>query len=212
MAGYIGNLALFFSLIFNGFLIFSLIKGIRNNDFKNSKIINFFNNSIFYLLLISFLTLIYCFIVSDFSNVAVYQNSHTTKPLIYKISGAWGNHEGSMVLFILILSLFSFVFARTKVSEKLKFYTVFFQSILILIFLIFLIFTSNPFDQMDPKPSQGLGLNPILQDPLLAIHPPFLYFGYVGFSLVFSFRCSQPSLLIHRHWWFRYYLWIRLRL
>ena len=152
MAGYIGNLALFFSLIFNGFLIFSLIKGIRNNDFKNSKIINFFNNSIFYLLLISFLTLIYCFVVSDFSNVAVYQNSHTTKPLIYKISGAWGNHEGSMVLFILILSLFSFVFARTKVSEKLKFYTVFFQSILILIFLIFLIFTSNPFDQMDPKP------------------------------------------------------------
>ncbi len=127
MAGYIGNLALFFSLIFNGFLIFSLIKGIRNNDFKNSKIINFFNNSIFFLLLISFLTLIYCFIVSDFSNVAVYQNSHTTKPLIYKISGAWGNHEGSMVLFILILSLFSFVFARTKVSEKLKFYTVFFS-------------------------------------------------------------------------------------
>ena len=187
MAGYIGNLALFFSLIFNGFLIFSLIKGIRNNDFKNSKIINFFNNSIFFLLLISFLTLIYCFIVSDFSNVAVYQNSHTTKPLIYKISGAWGNHEGSMVLFILILSLFSFVFARTKVSEKLKFYTVFFQSILILIFLIL---TSNPFDQMDPKPSQGLGLNPILQDPLLAIHPPFLYFGYVGFSLVFSFALA----------------------
>jgi cytochrome c-type biogenesis protein CcmF len=190
MAGYIGNLALFFSLIFNVFLIFSLIKGIRNNNFKNSKTINFFNNSIFFLLLISFLTLVYCFIVSDFSNVAVYQNSHTTKPLIYKISGAWGNHEGSMVLFILILSLFSFVFARAKVSEKLKFYTVFFQAILILIFLIFLILTSNPFDQMDPKPLQGLGLNPILQDPLLAIHPPFLYFGYVGFSLVFSFALA----------------------
>jgi cytochrome c-type biogenesis protein CcmF len=95
-----------------------------------------------------------------------------------------------MVLFILILSLFSFVFARTKVSEKLKFYTVFFQAILILIFLIFLILTSNPFDQIDPKPSQGLGLNPILQDPLLAIHPPFLYFGYVGFSLVFSFALA----------------------
>jgi len=105
MAGYIGNLALFFSLIFNGFLIFSLIKGIRN-DFKNSKTINFFNNSIFFLLLISFLTLIYCFIVSDFSNVAVYQNSHTTKPLIYKISGAWGNHEGSCLLLELVLDLF----------------------------------------------------------------------------------------------------------
>jgi len=84
MAGYIGNLALFLSLIFNCFLIYSFINGIRNN-FKNSKTINFFNNSIFFLLLISFLTLIYCFIVSDFSNVAVYQNSHTTKPLIYKI-------------------------------------------------------------------------------------------------------------------------------
>ena len=187
MAGYIGNLALFFSLIFNGFLIFLLITRIRNNNFKNLKTINFFNNSIFFLLLISFLTLIYCFIVSDFSNVAVYQNSHTTKPLIYKISGAWGNHEGSMVLFILILSLFSFAFVRTKVSEKLKFYTVFFQAILILIFLIL---TSNPFDRMDPKPLQGLGLNPILQDPLLAIHPPFLYFGYVGFSLVFSFALA----------------------
>jgi cytochrome c-type biogenesis protein CcmF len=122
--------------------------------------------------------------------VAVYKNSHTTKPLIYKISGAWGNHEGSMVLFILILSLFSFIFVRTTIDDKLKFYTVFFQSILIFIFLIFLIFTSNPFDQIDPKPLQGFGLNPILQDPLLAIHPPFLYFGYVGFSLVFSFALA----------------------
>jgi cytochrome c-type biogenesis protein CcmF len=190
MAGYIGNLTLFLSLIFNGFLIFSLIKGIKNNNFKELKTISFFNDSIFFLLLISFLILIYCFIVSDFSNVAVYQNSHTAKPLIYKISGAWGNHEGSMVLFILILSLFSFVFFRTKVIEKLKFYTVFFQAILILIFLIFLILTSNPFDQIVPKPLQGLGLNPILQDPLLAIHPPFLYFGYVGFSLVFSFALA----------------------
>ena len=190
MAGYIGNLTLFLSLIFNGFLIFSLIKGIKNNNFRELKTISFFNDSIFFLLLISFLILIYCFIVSDFSNVAVYQNSHTAKPLIYKISGAWGNHEGSMVLFILILSLFSFVFFRTKVIEKLKFYTVFFQAILILIFLIFLILTSNPFDQIVPKPLQGLGLNPILQDPLLAIHPPFLYFGYVGFSLVFSFALA----------------------
>jgi len=143
MAGYIGNLALFFSLIFNVFLIFLLAKGIRNNNFKNLKTINFFNNSIFLLLLISFLTLIYCFIVSDFSNVAVYQNSHTTKPLIYKISGTWGNHEGSMVLFILILSLFSFAFFRAKVSEKLRVYTVFFQAILILIFLFVLSGHSN---------------------------------------------------------------------
>lgn len=188
--GYIGNLALFLSLIFNVFLIFSSIKIIKNNNLINFKKINFLNNSIFYLLLISFLILIYCFTTSDFSNVAVYKNSHTEKPLIYKISGAWGNHEGSMVLFILILSFFSFIFFRSKVSEQLRFYTIFFQAILISIFLIFLIFTSNPFDQIDPKPLQGLGLNPILQDPLLAIHPPFLYFGYVGFSLVFSFTLA----------------------
>jgi cytochrome c-type biogenesis protein CcmF len=190
MAGTIGNLALFFSVLFNVLLIVYLVKRIKNNDFKNLKIINFFNDSIFFLLLISFTILVYCFVISDFSNVAVYKNSHTTKPLIYKISGAWGNHEGSMVLFILILSLFSFIFVRTTIDEKLKFYTVFFQSILIFIFLIFLILTSNPFDQIDPKPLQGLGLNPILQDPLLAIHPPFLYFGYVGFSLVFSFALA----------------------
>ncbi|NDG20894.1 MAG: heme lyase CcmF/NrfE family subunit, partial [Proteobacteria bacterium] len=190
MAGAIGNLALFFSALFNVLLIVYLVKRIKNNDFKNLKIINFFNDSIFFLLLISFTILVYCFVISDFSNVAVYKNSHTTKPLIYKISGAWGNHEGSMVLFILILSLFSFIFARTTIDDKLKFYTVFFQSILIFIFLIFLILTSNPFDQIDPKPLQGLGLNPILQDPLLAIHPPFLYFGYVGFSLVFSFALA----------------------
>ncbi len=102
MAGAIGNLALFFSALFNVLLIVYLVKRIKNNDFKNLKIINFFNDSIFFLLLISFTILVYCFVISDFSNVAVYKNSHTTKPLIYKISGAWGNHEGSMVLFILI--------------------------------------------------------------------------------------------------------------
>ncbi len=127
MAGAIGNLALFFSALFNVLLIVYLVKRIKNNDFKNLKIINFFNDSIFFLLLISFIILVYCFVISDFSNVAVYKNSHTTKPLIYKISGAWGNHEGSMVLFILILSLFSFIFARTTIDDKLKFYTVFFQ-------------------------------------------------------------------------------------
>ena len=190
MPGSIGNLSLILSLVLNIYLIFSLILKIRNKIFKDLKKIKFVNNSIFILLLISFLSLIYCFVISDFSNVAVYQNSHTAKPLLYKISGAWGNHEGSMVLFVLVLSLFSFLFSNSKVNDELKIYTIFFQSILILIFLIFLIVTSNPFDQIDPKPSQGLGLNPILQDPLLAIHPPFLYFGYVGFSLVFSFALA----------------------
>ena len=190
MLGSIGSLSLIFCFILNVYLILYLIIKIRNKNFKDLKKIKFVNNTIFILLLISFLILIYCFVISDFSNVAVYQNSHTAKPLLYKISGVWGNHEGSMVLFILVLSLFSFLFSNSKVNDELKIYTIFFQSILILIFLIFLIVTSNPFDQIDPKPSQGLGLNPILQDPLLAIHPPFLYFGYVGFSLVFSFALA----------------------
>ena len=190
MLGSIGSLSLIFCFILNVYLILYLIIKIRNKNFKDLKKIKFVNNTIFILLLISFLILIYCFVISDFSNVAVYQNSHTAKPLLYKISGVWGNHEGCMVLFILVLSLFSFLFSNSKVNDELKIYTIFFQSILILIFLIFLIVTSNPFDQIDPKPSQGLGLNPILQDPLLAIHPPFLYFGYVGFSLVFSFALA----------------------
>ena len=190
MLGSIGSLSLILCFILNVYLILYLIIKIRNKNFKDLKKIKFVNNTILILLLISFLILIYCFVISDFSNVAVYQNSHTAKPLLYKISGVWGNHEGSMVLFILVLSLFSFLFSNSKVNDELKIYTIFFQSILILIFLIFLIVTSNPFDQIDPKPSQGLGLNPILQDPLLAIHPPFLYFGYVGFSLVFSFALA----------------------
>jgi cytochrome c-type biogenesis protein CcmF len=189
-AGGVGNLALILCSIINIYLIFSLTTKIRNKSFENLEKIKFINNIIFFLLLTSFLTLIYCFVISDFANVAVYQNSHTTKPILYKISGSWGNHEGSMVLFVLILSLFSFLFSNTKVNDQLKIYTIFFQSLLIFIFLVFLIFTSNPFDQIDPKPLQGLGLNPILQDPLLVIHPPFLYFGYVGFSLVFSFALA----------------------
>ncbi len=126
-AGSIGNLALIVCIILNIYLIFSLTTKIRKKNFKDLKKIKFINNSIFILLLVSFLTLIYCFVISDFANVAVYQNSHTTKPLLYKISGAWGNHEGSMVLFVLILSLFSFLFSNSKVNEELKIYTIFFS-------------------------------------------------------------------------------------
>ena len=141
--------------------------------------------------------------MSDFSIISVYENSHTDKPLFYKISGTWGNHEGSMLLLILVISLYGILFLLNSknISDSLRATTIFFQSIIQLIFLSFLIFTSNPFSKIIPIPSQGLGLNPILQDPLLAIHPPFLYLGYVGFSLVFSLLLAALVLKQYNSRW-----------
>ena len=128
------------------------------------------------------------FVSSDFSNITVYNNSHTEKPFFYKISGVWGNHEGSLLLWLLVLVLFLFLFIldTKNYDNKYKLLTVIFQEIIILGFLLFIIITSNPFDYIFPVPLEGLGLNPILQDPALAIHPPILYIGYVGTSLIFS--------------------------
>ena len=138
--------------------------------------------------MISFLGLVTSFINSDFSNETVFNHSHTTKPLFYKISGTWGNHEGSLLLWLLVLTLFIFVFLlRSKNQPKqYKILTLLFQQIIIVGFFIFLIQTSNPFNHVFPVPKEGLGLNPILQDPALAIHPPILYLGYVGTSIIFS--------------------------
>ena len=140
-------------------------------------------------------TLITAFIISDFSVSNVYQNSHSTKPLFYKISGAWGNHEGSLLLWINVLVFFSFFFFTfNKNSEKnYRLITLIIQNVLILGFLFFLILNSNPFSPIVPKPFEGLGLNPILQDPALAIHPPLLYVGFVGSSIYFS--AAMSSLL-----------------
>ena len=128
------------------------------------------------------------FVSSDFSNITVYNNSHTEKPFFYKISGVWGNHEGSLLLWLLVLVLFLFLFIldTKNYDNKYKLLTVIFQEIIILGFLLFIIITSNPFDYIFPAPLEGLGLNQILQDPALAIHPPILYIGYVGTSLIFS--------------------------
>ena len=135
-------------------------------------------------------------VISDFSNETVFNNSHTTKPLLYKISGTWGNHEGSLLLWLLVLTLFILLFLiRTKnQSIKYKILTLVFQQIIIFGFFIFLIKTSNPFNYLFPTPVEGLGLNPILQDPALAIHPPILYLGYVGSSIIFSSVLAATSL------------------
>ena len=170
-------------------LIASLVQ-IKISYSKSSlEYINYFNLSLLQLLccVISFIILIYIFVISDFNFLLVYLNSHTEKPLIYKFSGAWGNHEGSLLMWILILTIFNFLFALiSKANISLKEITVGIQSFLISGFLLFLLFTSNPFTLLQETPTEGLGLNPILQDPFLAIHPPVLYLGYVGFSLIFS--------------------------
>jgi len=135
-----------------------------------------------------FFTLIIGFINSDFSIINVYENSHTSKPFFYKIAGTWGNHEGSLLLWINILVIFSYlflVFNHTH-DKKFRLYTLICQNILILGFLFFLLLNSNPFNSIHPIPIEGLGLNPILQDPALAIHPPLLYVGFVGCSIYFS--------------------------
>jgi cytochrome c-type biogenesis protein CcmF len=135
----------------------------------------------------AFFCLIYCYIISDFSVLNVFYNSHTSKPLIYRISGAWGNHEGSMMLWLSAIAFFSVLFSYfAKGDEKIISYTLAVQGILSAIFVSFVIFTSSPFVRLFPAPTNGLGLNPILQDIGLAMHPPMLYMGYVGFSIAFS--------------------------
>ena len=145
---------------------------------------------------ISFFGLIFSFINSDFSNETVFNHSHTTKPLFYKISGTWGNHEGSLLLWLLVLTLFIFLFLLKSKNQpkKYRILTLLFQQIIIIGFFIFLLKTSSPFNYIFPIPKEGLGLNPILQDPALAIHPPILYLGYVGSSIIFSSTLAATCL------------------
>jgi len=148
--------------------------------------------AVFACLSFAFLALTVAYVTSDFSVLNVVQNSHSTKPMIYKISGVWGNHEGSMLLWILILTLFGAVvaLARNTVPIKLQANTLAVQGLVTVAFLLFILITSNPFTRIVPAPAEGQDLNPLLQDPGLAIHPPLLYIGYVGFSISFAFACA----------------------
>ncbi len=146
----------------------------------------------FLFVIIAFCSLTHAYVTSDFSVANVAQNSHTLKPLLYKISGVWGNHEGSMVLWVAILALFGLAVAEfgTGLPPTLRARVLSIQGLIGVAFLAFILFTSNPFLRLDPAPLEGNGLNPILQDPGLAFHPPFLYLGYVGFSMAFSFAVA----------------------
>jgi cytochrome c-type biogenesis protein CcmF len=191
----IGYYSLVFGLCASLPIFFFAIKNFKNDEILDSKIIGFSFIQLI-LVVVSFLGLIISFVISDFSNETVYNNSHTTKPLFYKISGTWGNHEGSLLLWLLVLSLFIFIFLlkSKKLLKNYRILTVLFQQVIIIGFFIFLLDSSNPFNHVFPTPTEGLGLNPILQDPALAIHPPMLYLGYVGSSIIFSSVLAATSL------------------
>lgn len=140
----------------------------------------------FIFIVSALLCLIYSYVVSDFTVLNVVYNSHSSKPLLYKIVGSWGNHEGSMLLWISSVTFFSAAFALFVTPNKTTFLTLSLQAILNCFFISFTIFSCNPFNRVFPPPLDGLGLNPILQDIGLALHPPLLYLGYVGFSLAYS--------------------------
>ncbi|MFV3075072.1 heme lyase CcmF/NrfE family subunit [Niveispirillum fermenti] len=141
---------------------------------------------------IAFLALMQAYVVSDFSVLNVVENSHSLKPMLYKVSGVWGNHEGSMLLWVLMLALFGAAVASfgRNIPPTLKARVLGVQGLIGLGFLLFMLLTSNPFVRIDPAPLDGNDLNPLLQDPGLAFHPPFLYLGYVGFSVAFSFAVA----------------------
>ncbi|HFD16404.1 MAG TPA: heme lyase CcmF/NrfE family subunit, partial [Rhodospirillales bacterium] len=145
-------------------------------------------------LLVSFAlaALVQAYVTSDFSVRNVFENSHSSKPLFYKITGTWGNHEGSLVLWVWILTLFGAgvaVFGR-RLPPRFMARVLAVQGLISVGFLSFMLLTSNAFLRLDPAPADGRGLNPILQDPGLALHPPFLYLGYVGFSTAYSFAMA----------------------
>jgi cytochrome c-type biogenesis protein CcmF len=186
----LGNLALWLSLFFACFQLYTLRK-------KNKpKLISISVKGLLISTIISFFLLMYLHIISDFSVINVFQNSHTTKPLFYKITAVWGNHEGSMLLWILVLTIFNYFIFKLYNENNFIFVskTLEVQSFISIGFILFTIITSNPFETMYPIPANGLGFNPILQDPALAIHPPLLYIGYVGLSATFSISVATLSL------------------
>ena len=188
MLSNIGNFLLFLNVLLSLLIIYNSYNCLKTSDnliFKNIYQLSVIQST---SILICFFTLVAAFLVSDFSLINVYQNSHSLKPDFYKISGTWGNHEGSLLLWVIILTIFSFLFLllNKKHPKDYRAYTLIIQNLLILGFLFFILFNSNPFSVISPVPKEGLGLNPILQDPALAIHPPLLYVGFVGSSIYFS--------------------------
>ena len=193
MLSNLGNFLLFLNVLLSILIIYNSYTCLKISNkliFKSIYQLSIFQST---SILICFFTLIAAFLISDFSLINVYQNSHSLKPVFYKISGTWGNHEGSLLLWVIILILFSFLFLvfNKNHPKSYRLVTLIIQNLLILGFLFFILFNSNPFSVVSPVPKEGLGLNPILQDPALAIHPPLLYVGFVGSSIYFSAAMSS---------------------
>ena len=189
MIAELGLIFLILSIIFSlSHCLYPSLKSILSINLINIKILpKKISNLVFVTTLLSFCCLTYCFIISDFSLLITSQNSNSQLPLIYKITGVWGNHEGSMLLWLLVMTFFGFLFARHEIKNiELKNNVLLIQSALCFLIGLFIIFTSNPFERIYPPAIEGKDLNPLLQDPGLAIHPPFLYLGYVGTSIVYS--------------------------
>ncbi len=191
MIAFIGNLLLWAAII-SCILSILYSRIYSKNPIRSIRYTSLFGVSQFLIIFFSYILLTYAFIISDFSILTVWKNSELDMPLVYKITGVWGNHEGSMLLWVLILCLFGFfvIVFDTKLPRNILRNVIFVQSTITLAFLLFIVFTSNPFIFQNPVPQDGFGLNTLLQDPGLIIHPPLLYIGYVGYSIVFSFAIA----------------------
>ena len=202
MTGELGQAALCFALALSLVMAAAGLIGSRAGANEARAIAHGATMGMLVFVLLAFGTLTYAFIVSDFSIADVADNSHTLKPLVYKISGVWGNHEGSMLLWVLVLSLYAGAVAMLeRGGARLTSAALGIQGLLAAAFLLFILFTSNPFLRIDPAPFEGAGLNPLLQDPGLAMHPPMLYAGYVGLSASFSYAAA--ALIVGEEGWAR---------
>ncbi len=188
----IGHFALILALAVSLLQMALPLLGVRAGDVALMRIADRAAGLQFLLVGIAFGCLAASYLGSDFSVRNVYENSHSLKPMIYKLSGVWGNHEGSLLLWVLILSLSGAAVAAfgQGIPDRLRSLTLSVQASVAIAFLLFMVLTSNPFDRLLPAPFEGRDLNPLLQDPGLAIHPPLLYVGYVGLSIAFSFAVA----------------------
>ena len=202
MTGELGQLALCFALALSLVMAGGGLAGARAHAATARSVAHGATMGMLVFVALAFATLTYAFVSSDFSIAVVANNSHTMKPLIYKISGVWGNHEGSMLLWVMVLSLYAALVAGLgRGGERLTSAALGVQGLLAAAFLLFILFTSNPFLRLDPAPFEGAGLNPLLQDPGLALHPPMLYAGYVGLSASFSYAAA--AMLVGEEDWAR---------
>ena len=202
MIGELGQLALCFALALSLVMTGAGLLGVRADASRARSIANGAAMGHLVFVALAFGVLTFAYVTSDFSIANVANNSSTLKPLVYRISGVWGNHEGSMLLWALVLALYAgLVAALGRGGARLTSGAVGVQGLLAIAFLLFILFTSNPFLRLDPAPFEGAGLNPLLQDFGLAVHPPMLYAGYVGLSA--SFAYAAAALMVGEEGWAR---------